>query len=158
MSVSLISCAEQELDDMGSRISVSLSLEKHGFDNSTTKTYLSGERVCWGTTSADKVVYVFDSNGAKNVFTRTSPVNTGPVAQFVGTVTSGATPLYVLWSGKSQSYDQSIITGDVISGTSLAVMNPQNISNTNSFANNANISVMKYNADCLQNVFGNIKA
>ena len=156
MSVSLISCAEQELDDMGSRISVSLSLEKHGFDNSTTKTYLSGERVCWGTTSADKVVYVFDSNGAKNVFTRTSPVNTGPVAQFVGTVTSGATPLYVLWSGKSQSYDQSIITGDVISGTSLAVMNPQNISNTNSFANNANISVMKYNADCLQNVFGNI--
>ena len=152
----LISCInEQDLPISGSDV-ISISIEKHMFLDVETKTFLREDKICWGTTAADKVIYVFDSNGHKNIFTRTSPQNTGAVATFEGTVSSGATPVYVLWSGKTASQDQSILSGNKISGSSLTVVNPQNISNTESFANNANISVMRYSSDCLQNLGGSI--
>ena len=153
----LLSCVkEQEMRGPGEPFAISVSLEEGSSSEPDTRTYLSGINIRWGTNATDKVLYVFDSYGTKNVFARTSPASgTSAVATFEGAVTQGSTPSYILWSGRLADKDNSVISGKVIS--SLQVVNPQTINNTGSFDQNANISVMKYGEDCLRNVFGYIR-
>ncbi len=154
-----LSCVKEEnKPSTGERISLSVGLEEFLAVESDTKTYLSGSKVRWGTTAPDKVLYVFDSAGEKNVFSRTAPTaGTSNVATFEGTVTVGSSPDILLWSGKTQNNDNSVRLGNVLSGSSLAVVNPQTINNTNSFDQTANISAMKNGDSCLRNVFGYIR-
>ena len=157
--LAVLSCEqEQDFQDKGELFTLSVGLEGYGPAEPASKTYLSGSVIRWGTTAADKVLYVFDSAGNKNVFSRTSPTSgTSAQATFEGSVSSGSSPRFILWSGKLQNYDNSVLDGSVLSGASLAVVNPQTINNTNSFDQTANISVMKYGDDCLKNVFGYIR-
>ena len=152
--IAVISCTkEQEMRGPGEPFSISVSLENQ---YPATKTYLSGTTIRWGSSASDKVLYVFDSYGTKNVFTRTEPTSgTSPTAKFEGSITQGSSPSYLLWSGKLANSDQSVLSGKTIS--SLELVNPQTINNTNSFDQTANISVMKYGDDYLRNVFGYIR-
>ena len=120
-----------------------------------SKSYLSGNTICWGAESVDKILFVFDSKGGKNVFNRTSPASTGHAASFEGEIPEDSRIKFALWSGLSETADQSSVEGDIISG--LAVKNPQTINNTSSFDNTANIAVLKGRDKVLKNVFGYIK-
>ena len=74
-----------------------------------SKTYLAGTQLRWSTNDIDKVINVFDSNGKKNVFKSTS--STVEVARsFTGTIPSGGKPKYILWTGKLQNDDNTILT------------------------------------------------
>ena len=128
---------------------------------SGTKTFVSGgTSVLWSDCDADKVIYVFDSKGVKNVFTSTE---TGESAarSFSGTISEGSDVQWVLWSGKVAADDHSALVEEsttteyfsggfesigsggsiefetrsggaesrtVFGGSSLRVVNPQNIS------------------------------
>ena len=139
----------------GDRIVLNVGFEEY---SATTKTYLNSGHVLWApSASVDQVLYVFDSEEVKNAFTRTS-VGTGNLtATFEGEVSPGATAQYAFFSGKTAEHDHSSISGGVISGTSVEVVNPQKPSNSNSYANSANLAVMKAGDSALKNVFGYIK-
>lgn len=51
----------------------------------------------------------------------------------------------------------SFFSSDIFSGSTLAVLDPQNIINTNSFAGKANITIMKKGDKAFRNVFGYIR-
>ena len=134
--------------------------------SAATKTYLQNEKtVQWGSTSQDKVIYVFDSNGAKNVFDAVGPLDdseepklkNGPQREFQGSISEGSEINYVIWTGFAANQDQCTLSNGVFSGTTLKVENPQTVSNANSFDNTSNIAVMKPGDTALRNVFGYIK-
>ena len=155
-----------------------------------SKTFVSnGTQIRWSTSDIDKVIYVFDTKGVKNVFNSTT-INAGSTRKFAGTVSEGSEIQLILWSGKTPEDDQSTLetstsnnetigTGNepigpggtitfntkgsgtatklVLSGPSLAVVNPQQIEYSNSFATNANIAVMRPGDSKFKSVFGYIK-
>jgi hypothetical protein len=154
-----------------------------------SKTYVYGTEIRWSSADLDKVLYVFDSKGKKNVLTSTA---TSPAASrsFSGSISSGSEVRLILWSGKYANEDKSEMTetssedeiigagtesigegGTIdyntkstgtfshtyLTGTSLSVANPQNINNTNSFAPDANIAVMRPGDSQLKSVFGYLR-
>ena len=156
---------------------------------SASKTYLVGNEVRWLSGAVDKVLYVFDTQGVKNVFTSTA-TSASPTRVFTGTISEGSAIQYVLWSGKTAANDNSelievtshteTVDGDnepigeggsiefetragststrtVIGGSSLELAATQSIFNANSFAQTANIAVMKPGDTVLRNVFGYIR-
>ena len=132
----------------------------------STKTYLQNEKtVQWGSTSQDKVIHVFDSNGAKNVFEAVGPLDdsnpeklkNGPQREFQGSISEGSEINYVIWTGFAANQDQCTLSNGVFSGSTLKVENPQTVTNNKSFDNTSNIAVMKPGDDVLRNVFGFIK-
>lgn len=50
-----------------------------------------------------------------------------------------------------------LFSNDIFSGSTLAVLDPQNIATTNTFASKANITIMKKGDKALRNVFGYIR-
>ena len=162
--VSLTSCVEEPVFTPVAENQMILSV---GFENRVpvdsplavdSKTFLSGEKsVDWGSPSQDKVIYVFDSKGAKNVFNAVEPISNGPTRSFAGTISEGSEISYVIWTGAAASSDQCSLENGVFSGSTLKLKNPQNVNNSKSFDNLANIAVMKPGDDALRNVFGYIK-
>lgn len=164
-----------------------------GFDNmvngaSGSKTYVDGSQIHWSSAAADKVLYVFDTKGVKNVFT-SNQTGESATRAFSGSISDGSEVRWILWSGKIASEDQSALSEEsnttgsdnlghetigasgtiqfstksessshiVIGGSSLRVVNPQNVSNTNSFAQDANIAVGKAGETALRSAFGFIR-
>ena len=157
---------------------------------SGTRTYVAdGAGIRWADCEADKVLYVFDSQGVKQVFT-SEETGESATRSFSGTLSEGSDIQWILWSGKAAAEDQSTLIEEttttdsfeggyepigaggtiqfqtrsgetashtVFAGNSLRVVNPQNISHTNSFAQDANIAVMKPGDTALRSVLGYIR-
>jgi lysophospholipase L1-like esterase len=172
------------------KMTITASFEKWTGADDASKTYVvDGSQIHWAAGDADKVLYVFDSKGVKNVFSSAASEESATRA-FTGDISEDSEIRYVLWSGKTQEDDHSELTevsstggsvsvgsepvgsggtiefttkaegGEtrtVIGGSSLRVVNPQNISHSNSFAQEANIAVMKQGEQVLRNVFGYIR-
>ena len=177
-------------DTADNRIVIQAGFEDMSGGASGTRTFVSGgTSVLWSDCDVDKVLYVFDSKGAKNVFT-SEETGESAARSFSGTISEGSDVQWVLWSGKLAADDHSALVEEsttteyfnggfesigsggsiefetrsggtesrtVFGGSSLRVVNPQNISHTNSFAQDANITVMKPGDPALRSVFGYIR-
>lgn len=124
-----------------------------------TRTYIkdpSAGTIWWGTSGVDKVLFVFDQSGTKNVLTSQS-TTAEAVRTFSSDSWSGGDWSYAVWTGYSQAKDQCALNGSVLSGPTLMVQNPQIITNSQSFNNSANIAVMKSGDNVLKNVFGYLR-
>lgn len=192
MLLPLLSCTHEEemvpvIDGDGEKIVITAGFEQQIPAGTTqdTKTYVAGgSEIRWTTSGIDKVIYVFDSSGKKNVFESAS-TKAEAVRSFSGTVTSGTKPKYVIWTGKNKNDDNTVLaesTGGLgsetitsggsanldtkagianpmvkFSGTCLAINPVQTITNQNSFVTDGNISVMKEGDECLKSVFGYLR-
>ena len=176
------SCArEKEIDPQ--LLTLKVGFEDRLPASDDTKTMLSGSHVMWdGQNAADRVLFVFDSEGQKNVFTSTSTA-TEATRIFKGNISEGSSIRFMLWSGKTAGEDNTLlrdvgvgnepitpgggiefatkssgVVRTVISSEgSLAVVNPQTPSGVNTFAPDANIAVMNASDGALRNVFGYIR-
>lgn len=162
--ISLTSCLKESVGAMaeGKQITLSLGFEGQtsadGAQEADTKTYLQNEKtIQWGSTTADKVIYVFDSKDAKNAFNATGTINNGPTRDFSGTISENSEISAIIWTGVTESADKCAFENGVFSGTTLKLKNTQNINNYKSFDNLSNIAVMKPEDNVLRNVFGYIK-
>lgn len=148
---------------MGKEITLSLGFETQTSveqsDEVSTKTYLNTKRqILWGTSNADKVIYVFDTKGAKNAFDGSEGAAANQTSRnFVGNVTEGSVVDYVIWTGQTASTDKCELNNGVFSGATVKIANSQTVNNANSFAQTANIAVMKPGDTALRNVFGYIQ-
>lgn len=124
-----------------------------------SKTYVRSSdagTIWWGTANQDKVIYAFDSSENKYSFTSTS-TTAEPTRSFTCDSWSGGDWKMVVWTGLVEANDHSSLSGSVISGSSLKVMNPQKVNNSKSFDSRANIAVMKTGDTALRNVFGYLR-
>ena len=159
MALALAYSCEREIDISspapGEEMTITAGFEDPG---TNTKTFVyNGSQIRWGSTAADKVIHVFDTKGAKNAFNSTT-VSSGSRRSFAGSISQGSEIKLILWSGKTAEEDQTVLDGsNILSGSTLAVVNPQQIQNTNSFANNANIAVMRPGDESFKSVFGYIR-
>ena len=159
------SCVKDSQPDLqnvsGKEITLSL-----GFEEQTsimnpnavqTKTYLNSKRqMLWGTSAGDKVIYVFDTKGNKNGFDGSEGAAANQLTRtFKGTISPDSEVDYVIWTG--QTTDECVLNNGVFSGTTLKVLDYQKIDNANSFAQTANVAVMKPGDKVLRNVFGYIQ-
>ena len=191
--LSLAACTrevpEQPSELLDGKMVITVGYENMAVGAVSSKTVLTeGNAIYWAGSDADKLLYVFDSKGAKNVFSSTETEESA-TRSFSGNISEGSEVQWVLWSGKVASEDQSALvevsTGSdsftagndpigeggsiqfetkaggeshtVFAGSSLRLVNPQNIGRTNSFAQEANIAVMKPGDVALRNVFGYIR-
>ncbi|MBO4475918.1 MAG: hypothetical protein J5737_04270 [Bacteroidales bacterium] len=184
----LLCCTQEESEPIcpggGKQIVITAGFEQQAPAGAQTKTYVAGgSEIRWSSAGIDKVIYVFDSAGNKNVFTSTS-TTAEAVRTFTGTITDNSTIEYVLWTGKSSGSDKSELVktpggagtetvtsggsasftktellpeASIFSGTTLALPATQTVNNYNSFAANANIAVMKAGDSCLKSVFGYLR-
>lgn len=132
-----------------------------GFEESNleSKTYIKDSNagtIWWGTGSQDKVMFVFNQADQKYTFTSSS---TQPevVRSFECDSWGGGEWKIAVWTGSTAASDNCFLSGTVISGSSLAVMNPQTVTNSNSFNNTANIAVMKPEDSAMRNVLGYLR-
>ena len=71
-----------------------------GTQEADTRTYvMNGTQVRWSPSDVDKVLYVFDTRGVKNVFTSLTP-SAGTIRRFSGTISPDSEIALILWSGK----------------------------------------------------------
>ena len=187
----LLSCTREEelvpvVDGDGEQIVITAGFEQSlPAGVSDTKTYVAGgTEIRWTTSGIDKLIYVFDSSGKKNVF-ESSSTKAEAVRSFSGTVTTGTTPKYVLWTGSAKNSDNTVLTessgglgsegitsgGSAALDTKAGIANPvarfsgtclkinpvQTITNQNSFVTDGNISIMKKGDECLKSVFGYLR-
>ncbi len=191
-TLSLLSCTLEEQDPIENSVTDGQIVITAGFEQQLpagetagTKTYVvGGSEIRWTSSGVDKVIYVFDTNGKKNVF-ESSSTTAEAVRTFTGTVSSGSKPKYILWSGKAKNSDNTVLTESSgglgtetivsggtatldtkaslmapttrFSGTCLAVSPTQTITLQNSFVSDGNISVMKEGDECLKSVFGYLR-
>ena len=133
-----------------------------GYEQETqpgTKTYVKDSNagtIWWGTANQDKVIYAFDASENKYSFTSTS-ATAESTRSFTCDSWGGGDWKMVVWTGLVEANDHSSLTGSVISGSSLKVMNPQKVNNSKSFDSRANIAVMKPGDTALRNVFGYLR-
>ena len=134
-----------------------------GFESRTpdSKTYVrdvNAGTIWWANTNTDKILYVFDAAGTKYNFVSTSTTSEATREFTCDTWPVDAEVKFALWSGKvatGSDPDASTVSGNIISG--LRLPSAQSINNAHSFANNANIAVMKEGDTSLRNVFGYIR-
>ena len=168
--ISLASCLKEPAYAMteGKQITLSVGFEDQvsveSAQEADTKTYLQNEKtIQWGSTNADKVIYVFDTKGAKNAFNATGPLQAdgkfvnGPQREFEGNISEDSEISAVIWTGSLATADKSSFENGVFSGSTLKLRATQNVSNAKSFDNLSNIAVMKPGDEVLRNVFGYIK-
>ena len=75
-----------------------------------TRTYvMNGTQVRWSPSDVDKVLYVFDTKGVKNVFTSLT-LNAGSIRRFSGTISPDSEIALILWSGKKAEDDESALS------------------------------------------------
>ena len=141
----------------GKQITLSVGFEEQTSasapETASTKTFLAGTEVRW--LSGDKTIYVFDTEGQKNTFT-SATTSSAAKKEFTGKISENSEISSVIWTGLQKNDDCTFENG-IFSGSTLKVVNPQSINNGNSFAQTANIAVMKPGDDVLRNVFGYIK-
>ena len=77
--------------------------------DSKTFVFNGTQQIRWSSSAVDKVVYVFDTKGVKNTFT-SSTVTAGTTRTFKGTISNDSEIKLILWSGKTASDDQSVLT------------------------------------------------
>lgn len=124
-----------------------------------TKTYVKDSgtgAIWWGTGSLDKVLFVFSESDAKYNFTSES-TQAEAVRTFSCDTWGGGDWKYAVWTGRSAAADNCSVSGSVISGSTLRVVNPQTATNSNSFNNTANITVMKPQDTAMRNVLGYLR-
>ena len=162
--ISLASCLKEPAGVLteGKQITLSVGFEDQvsveNAQEADTKTYLQNEKdIQWGSTSADKVIYVFDSKGAKNVFNATGNIVNGKYRDFTGVISNDSEISAVIWTGVAESTDKCAFENGVFSGSTLKLEAKQDVNNAKSFDNTANIAVMKPGDKVLRNVFGYIK-
>lgn len=148
----LASCSKEQSD--GPR---SLSL-RVGFEQET-KTYVrdtDAGSIWWGNTNQDRIIYVFDESENKYSFTSASTTGEATRVFTYDNWEAGDWKMAV-WTGLVEANDQCSLSGSVVSGPSLKVMNPQKINNSRSFDSRANIAVMKPGDQALKSVFGYLR-
>ncbi|MBO4475912.1 MAG: hypothetical protein J5737_04240 [Bacteroidales bacterium] len=166
LTASLCACSretDQTPDQPDGKTVITASIEKWTPADPGSKTFVAGgTEIHWSSSDADKVLYVFDSKGARNVFT-SAETQASAKRSFSGTISADSEYRSALWSGKVAADDKSSLAGGstadspVFTGSSLRVVNPQNITSAGSFAQDANIAVMKSGEGVLRNVFGYIR-
>ena len=151
-----------------------------------TKTYVSGSKICWSSgdnalyvfdSKGGKNLFTSDATTAGPSRTFTGQITSGSEVSYVlwtgknktqednttlissargfdhQEVTEGNGGTVVEWD-----WTKGIsLTRDFFSGSTLKVVNPQNIDAANSFASNANIAIMKKGDSVLRSVFGFIR-
>ncbi len=156
------SCSK-DVSDTPSGLSVTLSLsfeDRISSENAGTKTYLnSAKKILWGSSQADHTLYVFEADGTKYTFTSSATDVNATSREFTGTSLPGTfDAAYAIWTGKASTQtDNSVLSGSTFSGNTLQLLSTQTIQNSNSFAQTANIAVMKKGDSALRNVFGYIQ-
>ena len=147
LALAALSCARLETNAAQNTETLTISA---GFEDrlplNTTKTYLAGNAIRWSAAPADKQLLVIDTKGGKHVFTSTSGQDEA-VRTFSGTIGQGTKVRHILWTGGEVSADGSV----------LSMPNPQTIGHANSFADGANIAIMKPSDAKLRNVLGYIR-
>ena len=184
MAIPLLSCEREPSDESETQIVITTGFEDQmpSVNPSGTKTYVAGgSEIRWSTSTVDKRIFVFDTKGGKSTFTSSSTTSER-VRTFSGSITAGSSVKYVLWHGQTDnskltesaggSGTESMSEGgsavldtkaalvspsSVISGSCLTLSSNQTVTNTNSFAGDANISVMKGGEECLKSVFGYLR-
>ena len=75
-----------------------------------TKTFVDeGTQILWSAKAVDKVIYVFDSSGAKNAFS-CHALSASTTRTFTGNISEGSEATLVLWSGKRAEDDRSVLS------------------------------------------------
>ena len=121
----------------------------------STETGPSATRTFTGTiTSGSEIEYILWT-GKSESETDNTTLNTVPGGSLSNeTITAGNNGTVVDWDYTKSG---SFFATDYFSGSTLTVLNPQNISNSNSFANKANIAIMKKGDKAFRSVFGYIR-
>ena len=159
IALAIIACSKEPVIAETASDSLTISAGYEGNAEPDTRTYIkdaSAGTIWWGTSGVDKVLFVFDESGTKNVLTSQSAVSEA-VRSFSSDSWSGGNWKYAVWTGCSAAKDQCSLSGTVISGPTLKVTNPQEINNSSSFCNTANIAVMKPADNVMRNVFGYLR-
>lgn len=105
-------------------------------------------------TDGSTIDYILWTGRGKND-TDNSAISLSPGGPLTGEdPTAGNEGTVVEWD---QTKATAPLTKEIFSGSTLAVVNPQNISTTNTFASNANIAIMKRGDTALRSVFGYIR-
>ncbi|MBO4475919.1 MAG: hypothetical protein J5737_04275 [Bacteroidales bacterium] len=103
-------------------------------------------------TAGSEIAYILWTGKNSNDESALSTVYGGPLTG--EGITEGNGGSVVEWDRTKSS---GFFTHEIISGSTLQVVNPQNISTTNTFASNANIAIMKKGDTVFRNVFGYIR-
>ena len=137
MLLAVMACSKEHVN-VGTDRTLTISAGYEEYPDS--RTYIkdpSAGTIWWGTSGVDKVLFVFDQSGTKNVLTSQSGTAEA-VRTFSSDSWSGGDWSYAVWTGYSQAKDQCALNGSVLSGPTLMVQNPQIITNSQSFNNSAN--------------------
>ena len=138
-------------------LTISTGFEQDASDG--TKTFMNNHEagtIWWGTTPQDKVLFVFDESDTKNTFTSNSEQSEA-IRRFTCNNWSGGDWKLAVWTGQEAGSDQCSLSGNMLTGSTLKVNNPQTVSDANSFNNTSNIAVMKPGDASLKNVFGYLR-
>ena len=138
-------------------LTISAGFERDAADGTKTymKDYAAGT-IWWGNTTQDKTLFVFDGSDTKNTFTSNSEQSEA-IRRFTCDNWSGGDWKLAVWTGRNAGSDQCSLSGNILTGSTLKVNNPQTVSNSNSFNNTSNIAVMKPGDGSLKNVFGYLR-
>ena len=158
ISLAAMACAIEQPDGgKYSTLTISAGFEQE--EDVEGKTYIkdpSAGTIWWGTNSVEKLLFAFDASNVKKAFVSSSTTSEAIRSFTCDTWTGGDWELAV-WTGLSEAKDNCSLNGYELSGSSLVVMNPQTITNSQSFNNSANIAVMKPEDGELKNVFGYLR-
>ena len=123
----------------------------------STESGVSTSRTFTGTiSSGSQIAYILWTGKGKDE-TDNSEMKTVPGGSAGGeTITPGNGGAVVDWD-QNQTKAGAFFATQYFVGSTLEVVNPQNISNTNSFANKANIAIYRSGDSTLKNVFGYIR-
>ena len=156
MLLAVVSCLKEQTGMSGNGFTIQAGFEQQP----ETRTYVKDAHagtIWWsGSNGVDKVLFAFDQTDTKFTFTSTS-TTAEAVRSFSCNTWSGGDWKYAIWTGAGASQDQCSLSGNVFSGATLKVKNPQTVSNSNSFDSQANIAVMKPEDGRLRNVFGYLR-
>ena len=161
LTIAIIAAAcskEQPCDEsLKSTLTIQAGFEQDS--DPEVKTYVkdpSAGTIWWGNTDQDRTLFVFDNSNVKNTLTSTS-TTAEAVRSFSSDSWTGGSWKYAVWTGYTASKDKCVLNGSVLTGPTLKVTNSQNINNSKSFANTANIAVMNPSDGVLKNVFGYLR-
>lgn len=159
IALAAIACSKEQADDVLTKSTLTICAGYEEDPAPEAKTYIkdaSAGTIWWGNTSQDRTLFVFDESNVKNTFTSES-TTAEAVRTFTSDSWTGGNWKYAVWTGYTQAKDECVLSGNILSGPTLKVLNPQSINNSKSFCNTGNIAVMKPTDGVLKNVFGYLR-
>lgn len=159
IAFAIIACSKEQTGDVFTGSTLTICAGYEGDPDPEVKTYIkdaSAGTIWWGNTTQDRTLFVFDESDVKNTFTSES-TTAEAVRAFTSDTWPGGNWKYAVWTGNSEAKDQCVLNGNILSGPTLKVLNPQSINNSKSFCNTGNIAVMKPTDGVLKNVFGYLR-